>query len=143
MKDKNIITMQELNAQLRNKQKVNKYKSRIVEVDGIKFHSKKEGRRYIELKQLEKLGEITELRRQVIYPIVWDGVLITRYIADFVYRKKGKEKDTVEDVKGFRTAKYRNKKTGKMTTRVSPAYAVFKIKAKMMKVAYDIEILET
>lgn len=142
IRDTNIISIQELNAALNKKQKRSKHRNIITTVDGIKFHSKKEANRWGQLKLLVEKGKVSSLRRQVIYPIVWDGLLITRYIADFVYRDKDGV-EIVEDVKGFRESTYRSKTTGKMVKRVNPAYAVFKMKKKMMKVAWKIDILET
>lgn len=43
----------------------NKYRNNKVEYDGIIFDSKKEAKRYAELKLLERTGRIKELRRQV------------------------------------------------------------------------------
>ena len=47
-----------------------KYRNKKVEVDGILFDSKKEANRYMELKLLEKAGEITDLKRQVRYELI-------------------------------------------------------------------------
>ena len=99
-----------------------KYKNIQTQVDGIRFASKREGRRYQDLKLLEKAGVIKGLRLQVPYHIYFNGVMICKYIADFVYQENGKE--IVEDVKGMRTQGYRLKK-------------------KMMKACYNIDILET
>lgn len=93
---------------------MNKYKNTKTEVDGILFDSKKEAARYKELKLLEAAGEIKELRRQVRYELIpkceIEGIKIraTHYIADFVYEESGHT--VVEDVKGYRTKEYRNKK---------------------------------
>lgn len=80
-----------------------------VEVDGIKFHSKGEARRWQELKILASTGQITDLKRQVPFTLQGqDGPILTptgrpmRYIADFTYRNRvGRE--VVEDFKGFAT----------------------------------------
>ena len=48
-----------------------KYKSqKVVDPDGNVFDSKKEYRRWLELRFLEKAGEISELQRQVAYELV-------------------------------------------------------------------------
>ena len=73
-------------------------------VDGIRFASAKEAKRYGELKLLEKGGAIRDLRLQVAFPIV----ITTRYVADFVYIEDGRQ--VVEDVKGFRTKEYIRKR---------------------------------
>lgn len=94
--------------------KQNKYKNKKVEYDGIKFDSIKEKNRYIGLKQLEKLGVIQNLQRQVKYELQpsfkLNGKTIRSitYIADFVYIQDGME--IVEDTKGFRTKDYLLKK---------------------------------
>ena len=109
-----------------------KYKNRKVFIDGIKFDSAKEARRYRELKLLEDAGEITDLRRQVRYELIpaqrIDGKLVERkvdYVADFVYQKDGKT--VVEDVKGYRDG---------------GAYRVFVIKRKLMLSVWGIRIDE-
>ena len=47
-----------------------KYKNKITEVDGIKFHSKKEANRYIELKLLQKTKKIKFLELQPVIPLI-------------------------------------------------------------------------
>ena len=77
-------------------------------VDGIRFDSAREARRWCELQALERAGEIRDLRRQVEYPVEVNGRRICYYVADFVYRTpKGV---TVEDAKGHPTPVYRLKK---------------------------------
>jgi hypothetical protein len=88
--------------------KANKYKNQEIEIDGIKFKSKKESRRYVELRMLQKAGEITDLRLQVPYELNEGGAFSYKYLADFVYIRGGKE--VVEDAKGYRTKEYKKKK---------------------------------
>ena len=111
-----------------------KYKNRKVLVDGIKFDSEKEARRYRELKLLEDAGEITDLRRQVRYELIpaqrIDGKLVERkvdYVADFCYIRVKDQKLVVEDVKGYRDG---------------GAYRVFVIKRKLMLSVWEIKIDE-
>lgn len=92
-----------------------KYNNEKMVVDGIAFDSKREARRYQELKALEKAGQITDLKLQVPYTLIpsqkdENGKTIrgVKYIADFVYRQNGEE--IVEDCKGFRTDVYKMKK---------------------------------
>ena len=85
--------------------KRNKYKNKKVIVDGIKFDSKKEATVYQELKLLEKVGRIRNLRRQVRFELVpkTDKFSAVTYIADFTY-----EDDSglhVIDVKSYFTRK--------------------------------------
>ena len=96
-----------------------KYNATRTEVDGIMFHSKKEAKRYVELKLLQKEKQIQDLRLQVVF----DLTMPVRYIADFVYWDRLTGKQVVEDVKGFRTAEYNRKK-------------------RLMKAQYHIEIKE-
>lgn len=111
-----------------NYTKQNKYHNKKVEYDGIKFDSVKEKNRYIGLKQMEKLGIIQNLQRQVKYELQpsfkLNGKTIRTitYIADFVYIQDGVE--IIEDVKG---SKY-------METEA------FKIKKKMFEYKYGKEI---
>lgn len=100
----------------------NKYGAIKTEADGIVWASKKEAARYRELALRLKAGEISDLRWQVKYPLRVNGKLICTYVADWLYVENGVE--VVEDSKGVRTPQYR-------------------IKAKLMKALYDIEIKET
>ena len=85
-----------------------KYGSIKAEADGIQFHSKAERGRYMDLRLLEKAGEIRELEMQVRFPLVVNDLLICDYIADFQYQ--GREGLVIEDVKGFKTREYLMKK---------------------------------
>lgn len=90
---------------------MNKYNSKKVIVDGITFDSKKESRRYTELKILEAAGGISDLTLQpefvLLPPQYVDGKCTERavkYKADFMYTENGKT--VVEDTKGFKTKDY-------------------------------------
>ena len=87
-----------------------KYHATKIELDGITFDSKKEAKRYNELKVLEKLKVISNLRLQVPYVLIEKSQYgrSIKYFADFVYLKDGKT--VVEDCKGMRTPIYRLKK---------------------------------
>jgi len=91
-------------------------------VDGITFASRKEAKRYTELKLLELAGEISRLELQPRYDITINGVKVCTYVADFRYF--GKAKQIVEDCKGFKTPLYR-------------------LKSKLVRALYNVEILET
>lgn len=86
-----------------------KYRSRKVEIDGIKFDSEKEGQRWRDLSLMEKHGKISNLRRQVSFEIApavrLDGRMkpAIRYMADFCYQENGKE--VIEDTKSAMTRK--------------------------------------
>lgn len=79
-------------------------------LDGVVFDSKTELQRYVELKQLLVLGEITDLQTQITFELQPSFIDSTgkkqraiNYIADFVY-KKG-DSQIVEDVKSKMTYK--------------------------------------
>lgn len=63
-----------------------RYKAKKTVVDGIKFDSKKEAERYLELKELEKKGEISNLVLQEKF------MLIPTQCEPSTFTKTGKEK---------------------------------------------------
>jgi hypothetical protein len=87
---------------------VSKYGAIPTVVDGIRFDSRAEAKRYGTLKMLEGAGKIADLRLQPDFPFTENGKIIFKYVADFSYLQGGKV--IVEDVKGVRTAVYRLKK---------------------------------
>lgn len=91
-----------------------KYKAVPTYVDGIRFASKKEAKRYQELKLLESKGVIKNLRLQVPFTLIEKSKYgkAVLYYADFVYAYEGQE--VVEDAKGYETP-------------------VFKLKERLMK----------
>lgn len=100
----------------------NKYRAKKTWAYGLQFDSKKEAKRYQELKLLEAAGKIEDLKTQVKFRLLpaqrepdtvgpkggkIKGRVIERevaYIADFVYTENGKM--IVEDTKGMRTPEY-------------------------------------
>jgi glycosyltransferase A (GT-A) superfamily protein (DUF2064 family) len=76
--------------------------------DGIVHDSRKEARRWCELKLLEKAGKITDLQRQVKYELIpkQEGERACSYVADFVYHDVDSNKKVVEDTKGKKTKDY-------------------------------------
>lgn len=103
---------------------VNKYRNKITVYDGIRFASKKEAKRYTELKLLAQLGAIQALELQVPFVLIpkQPGERECKYIADFVYTDNGER--IVEDCKGKKTREYI-------------------IKRKLMRWVHGITILET
>lgn len=87
-----------------------KYGAAPTVIDGFRFASKAEARRYSELLLLQRAGEISELELQPPFPLVVNGVKVATYIADFRYRCKYTDPLIVEDVKGMSTPVYRLKK---------------------------------
>ena len=98
-----------------------KYHARPTEVDGIRFASKREAKRYGELRLLEKQDKIVGLLLQPKYDLVVNGQKICTYVADFRYWDQGIL--VVEDAKGFKTRDY-------------------KLKRKLMKAIHGIDIRE-
>lgn len=91
---------------------MSKYRAKKTEVDGIVFDSKKEARRYQELKLFEKAGVISDLQTQVKFVLIpaqrINGKVVERecsYVADFVYLDEAGKK-VVEDTKGVKTKDY-------------------------------------
>lgn len=123
--------------------KQNKYRNQKITVGNEVYDSLKEKNRHFELKLLEKAGVIKDLQRQVKFVLiptqrepdiigvrggVKKGKVIEQecaYIADFVYNEN--ENLIVEDVKGYRDGQ---------------AYALFKVKRKLMLYKYGIKIKE-
>jgi len=75
------------------------------EVDGIKFASKKERKRYLELQDLKSAGDVLFFLRQI--PLRLSGGV--KYVCDYqVFWSDGIV--SFEDVKGMRTPMYKLKK---------------------------------
>ena len=110
-----------------------KYHNTKVIYKDIRFSSKKEMRRYITLKQLERAGIINELELQPKF-LLLDTIHYkdktypkTYYIADFKYFDKEKGKYIIEDIKSPITAKDK----------------VYRLKIKMLLAKYpDIDFIE-
>lgn len=85
--------------------KANKYGAVPVVIDGIRFASGLEGRRYRQLKLMELAGEIRGLQLQVRFPLMVGVAKIATYVADFVYLRDGQR--VIEDAKGKQTAIFR------------------------------------
>lgn len=98
------------------KEKQNKYQNKKVVYDDIQFDSIKEKNRYIQLRLLEKAGEIKDLELQktfILQPSFKKNGTTYRaitYKADFTYLDLRTNKNVVEDTKGFKTEVYKIKK---------------------------------
>jgi hypothetical protein len=107
--------------------RVQKYHAKPVTVDGIRFASTAEARRYSELKLLEKAGEIQRLQVQPRIPLhvsnATGKVRVGTYVGDFWYLENGEV--IVEDVKSPPT------KT-----------ALYRLKCKMLFAEYGITVRE-
>lgn len=82
-----------------------KFRAIPTELDGIKFASRKEAKRYRELRLLEKSGELLFFLRQVPFHLPAN----VKYVCDFLCFWKD-ETVTIEDVKGIKTSLYILKK---------------------------------
>lgn len=107
--------------------KRHKYGAQNVEIDGYVFPSKKEGRRYLQLKAMQQAGEISEMELQPEFELLPAFCDVTgkkhraiKYRADFKYRDSSGA-IIIEDTKGYQTA-------------------VFKIKRKLFCHKYDYEL---
>lgn len=122
------MTPQEYQSYIKSKaksKKTSKYRNVKTERDGIKFDSKKEADYYTELELKKKAGLIIDFKRQVRYQLKVNDDLICVYIADFEIKHLGGRKEVV-DVKSDFTRKL----------------APYRIKKKLMKAIYGIEIKE-
>lgn len=81
------------------------------QITGRRFASKAEARRYLELKMLERAGQISELECQPRFELhALDGSKVASYLADFRYLERSTRTVVVEDFKGVATQIYRLKK---------------------------------
>lgn len=125
-----------------------KYGNKKTDIDGYFFDSKKEARRYAELKMMLRAGVISDLELQKEFELIpaqyepvprygkngkrlVDGKKCIEkscvYKADFVYFDRETGQLVVEDVKGYKGGQ---------------AYSLFTIKRKLMLERYGIKIKE-
>ena len=111
-----------------------KYRNKPKVLNGIKFDSQKEAKRYQELKLLERAGKIKDLEIQPKFSLV-KGVKFSndkrakpdlRYFADFAYTDMETGERVVEDVKSV----------------VTKESTVYKMKRHMMLAIHEIEVKE-
>jgi hypothetical protein len=105
--------------------KRSKYGNVKTTVDGLTFDSRKEAKRWGELKLLLKKGEIGLLERQRVFRLEVNGSAVAEYKSDFSYLTAGGVL-VVEDVKSAATRKI----------------ATYRLKKKLMKAQYGIDIKE-
>lgn len=89
--------------------KPNKYGAVKTTVAGIRFDSKWESDVYLLLLADVREGRFKDLRRQVSFPHVVNGVTVFRYIADFVVYDTALGRDRIIDAKGVQTPDFRIK----------------------------------
>ena len=94
-------------------------------VDGVRFDSQKEARRYHELTILVRLGAIDTLAIHPRYALRVNDVEVGTYVADFCYRVCATGATVVEDVKSTATR--------------TPLY---RLKRRLVAALYGFEIVE-
>jgi hypothetical protein len=104
-----------------------KYGNQSTGLDGRRFDSKREAKRFAELKLLQMAGKVRQLQCQVRFRIDVNDEHVCDYIADFCYEEMDGSGDwfaIVEDVKGCRTE-------------------VYKLKRRLMSAVHGVQIRET
>lgn len=110
--------------------KASKHGNTKIEVDGIKFDSKREAARHLHLLMLQRAGMISDLKLQVPFvlqpAVVLDGRKKTalRYFADFAYLERGRL--VIEDAKSPHLRKH----------------PVYRLKKHLLKTVFDLDISE-
>lgn len=99
---------------------------KVVDADGLTHDSRKEYRRWCELQLRERAGEISNLRRQVVFDLIVNDRLVCRYVADASYVENATGAKVVEDTKSEPTRKKRD----------------YRIKAKLFEAIYGYAIRE-
>lgn len=106
--------------------KASKFRNVKTEVAGVRYDSRKEANRGVQLGVLERAGKIFDLKRQVVFPLDVNGHSICRYVCDFQYVDENGRR-VVEDVKSKHTRTLRE----------------YAIKRKLMLAIHGVEIVET
>ena len=114
---------------------MNKYGAKKVNNEYGTFDSMGEYRTWLTRSQLRKSKEpaerVVEIDRQIIYPLIVNGVTITRYIADF----RVTYADGRVEVIDFKNPYLKDGK-GKST----PPAQLFNMKVKLMKALHGIDV---
>lgn len=117
---------------IKRKKKRNKHGSKRVTVDGKKFDSINESKRYLVLKKRQIAGKILNLRCHVKFTFELNGEEIgIAYIADFTYFDLETRRSVIEDSKAWCKKKKKFLSTD-----------VYKLKKKLMKAFFGIEVME-
>lgn len=106
-------------------QRKHKYASKACVIDGIRFASETEGRRYNDLVMLSRAGQIKDLKVHPAFRVEMNGKWLFTYNADFQYHDMKLGHDIVEDVKRY---------AGR-----TPIYA---LKKKIVEALYGFPIIE-
>lgn len=102
-----------------------KYRNKKTVIDGFKFDSKKEANRYLIYKDEKERKRILDFKMQVKYKFIINGQLVCSYVSDFVIKHLDGRTEVI-DVKSEMTRKL----------------PVYRIKKKLMKAIYNIEVKE-
>src|SRR5262249_61502067 len=100
-----------------NRRRGHKFNAIKVEIDGIKFDSKAEARRYQDLKLMP---QVSNLRAHPRFPVFVQGVQVCTVVLDFAYRDS-LDRWHYEDVKGADTP-------------------ISRLKRKMVEAEYSIKV---
>jgi len=94
-----------------------KYNASPITINGIRFDSRGEARRYNQLTLMEKAGKICELKLQPSFVLQKgfkdknsQNIRPIKYIADFQYTETSSGKNVVEDYKGVETESFKIKR---------------------------------
>lgn len=82
-----------------------KYKNVPIEINGIRFDSKKEAKRYDELRFMQRVNVIRDLEVHPRFPLVVNEQDCGTYVADFAYIDPETGERVIEDVKSAATRK--------------------------------------
>lgn len=102
-----------------------KFNNAKVSLDGYRFDSQAEGRRYMVLRDRLRKGEITDLAVHPSFALSVKGVLVGRYTPDFAYTVVATKERVVEDVKSKAT--------------ITEAY---KLRKKLMWACHRVRVVE-
>jgi hypothetical protein len=101
---------------------MSKYRNIPCTVDGEHYDSKREMLYHMDLKNLQRAGQISNLKRQPKFRCEYNGVKICDYIADFEYVENGRRR--VIDVKSPITARH----------------PVFRLKKKLVEAIHNVTV---
>lgn len=104
--------------------KPRKYRNEPKTADGFRFDSRKEARRYRELRLLQQAGEISRLEVHPCFELKVYGTPVGKYTGDFAYAERGEY--IVEDCKSPATRRE----------------AAYRLRRRLMKAIHGIEVRE-
>lgn len=93
---------------------------------GIEFASKSEADRYLELRDMQNHGDISELEYEPKYRIVVNGKFICNFYPDFRYKNKNGD-TVVEDVKA-------------PASKYPKSYQIYRMKCKLLEATEGVKV---